>query len=137
MAYLRTVFALIACKRRAFAGVDCCSWTSTSTFDKLREIERIALCIPVVALLPQVIRPGPDSVPPSWFILQPIVPPAQTVAPTCRHGDGGCQRGGNVGDRHPVSEEENNPGTSDQPGTDVGRTLPRQASGVPQASDGS
>ena len=57
---------------RAFAGVDCCSWTSASTFDKLREIERIALaCIPVVALIPQVIRPGPDSVPPSWFILQP------------------------------------------------------------------
>jgi hypothetical protein len=40
MAYLRPVFALIACKEASLFGVDSCSGTSVSTFYKLLEIER-------------------------------------------------------------------------------------------------
>src|SRR5713101_2195833 len=40
MAYLRTVFALIACKEASLFGVDLCSCTPASTFYKLLEIER-------------------------------------------------------------------------------------------------
>jgi len=41
MVYLRTVFALIACKEASLFGVDSCSGTAVSTFYKLREIERL------------------------------------------------------------------------------------------------
>jgi hypothetical protein len=35
-------------------------------------------------------------------------------------------RGRNVGDRSPIGDEEDNPGTSEQPETDGGRPLPRE-----------
>jgi hypothetical protein len=41
MVYLRTVFALIACKEASLFGVDSCSCTPASTFYKLLEIERV------------------------------------------------------------------------------------------------
>ena|SRR5688500_16666155 len=43
MAYLRPVFALIACKEASLFGVDSCSGTSVPTFYKLLEIERYDL----------------------------------------------------------------------------------------------
>jgi len=39
MVYLRTVFALIACKEASLFRVDSCSCTSASTFYKLLKIE--------------------------------------------------------------------------------------------------
>jgi hypothetical protein len=41
MVYLRTVFALIACKEASLFGVDSCSCPSASPFDTLLEMERI------------------------------------------------------------------------------------------------
>ena len=69
----------------------------------------------------------PAAAPPSWFIVQPRQPflhkplyPLVGMVPAQAHG----RRNG--GDRYPVRQEENNPGTSEQPSTDGGRPLPRE-----------
>jgi hypothetical protein len=43
MVYLRTVFAVIACKEASLCGVASCLCTLASTFYKLLEIERSGL----------------------------------------------------------------------------------------------
>src|SRR5713101_64542 len=67
MVYLRTVFALIACKEASLFGVDSCSCTSASTFYKLREIERKHLC----AAPPAALSPAPPSLAPAAIVAPP------------------------------------------------------------------
>ncbi len=61
MGYLRTVFALIACKEASLFGGNSCSCTSASTFYKLREIERLGFAFGVL---------GPVLA--SWFGVAPL-----------------------------------------------------------------
>ncbi len=84
--------------------------------------------IQVVGLLPQVRRQRPESAVRSWrslsqplqsFLHKPLYP---LVGMATAHAD--CR--GNVGDRHPVSQEYDHPGTPGKARRDGRCPLPRQ-----------
>jgi hypothetical protein len=79
-----------------------------------------------VGLLPQGRRPRLAAALPSWFIFQPRQALLhKPLYPLIGMATADAYRRGNIGNGDAVSQEEDNPGTSDQPGTDGWRTLPR------------
>jgi hypothetical protein len=75
----------------------------------------------------QVIEARLDPAPPSRFLLQPFQSRLyKPLYPLVGMATAHTNHGGNVGNRHTVSQEYYNPGTSGKPGRNVCRTLPRQ-----------
>jgi len=77
-------------------------------------------------LRPHVLRQRPAWPPPPWVIAQPLQALLhKTLYPFVDMATAHTHSGGNGGDRHPVSHEDNNPRTAGQTGRDVGCPLPR------------